>query len=92
MKPPAHRDVIITVPHRPGTDPPAELLMRLNHDHGHAALGQPDRRRDTRNAATGDDDRFGRLCQPRRTRPRRMTDGASIPAGSPVGISSSDDH
>ena len=59
MKAPAHRDLIITVGHRPGSHPTSELIMRLDHDHRHTALGQPDRCRDASNAPASDNDRLG---------------------------------
>jgi hypothetical protein len=43
--------------HRPGTHPPTELIMRLDHDHRHTPLGQPNRGSDACNASAGHDDR-----------------------------------
>ena len=57
MKPSAHRDLIIAVRHRPGTHPATELVVRLDHDHRHTTLGQPDGGRDAGNATAGHDDR-----------------------------------
>ena len=57
MKAPAHRDLIIAMPHRPGTHPPTELIMRLNHDHMHTPLSQPNGSRDASNATAGHDNR-----------------------------------
>jgi hypothetical protein len=59
MKASAHGDVIIAMRDRPGTDSATELLMRLDHDHRYATLGQPDRGSDPSNAATGYHHWFG---------------------------------
>jgi hypothetical protein len=92
MKAPAHRDLIIAVGHRPGTHPPTELIVGFDHDHRNAALSEPDRCRNTSNAAAGYDNRRGSLDEPCRTRRRRMTDCTSIPARPPPSVTSPNDH
>ena len=83
------RHPVAAVVDRPGPDPAAELLVRLDQDHRYAALGQAHRGGDAGDAAAGDQDRFRRwpfdsLRAHGRLRMHcRVAYGAGVPPGSP---------
>ncbi len=62
VKTSAHRDLISAVADGPGTHPPAELVVRLDHDHRHSTLGQSDGGCDPGNATARHNHRL--VCAP----------------------------
>jgi hypothetical protein len=90
MKASAHRDLIIIMRHRPGTHPPTELAVRLDHDHRNAALRQADRSGDGGNTTACHTTGLDPPNQPRRTARRRMTDGTRSPTRPPAAAAPND--